>query len=190
MEQKTNLKVNENNELDITNNWQIYIFYFFIFSFLGWLLETTYSFIVLGHFVNRGFLYGPLCPIYGWGALILIIFLGKFKKKPLKLFIYSSIIFSAFEYYVSYILEALFREYWWDYSNDFMNLNGRISIFYTLAWGFIALIFIGYIFPFFEKKTNLVLSKIPERLKLIIPYILIIIWLIDTILSCISYIKF
>ena len=56
------------------NKLYMYILYFFIFAILGWCMETIYSFIVLGHFTNRGFLYGPICPIYGYGALILIIF--------------------------------------------------------------------------------------------------------------------
>ena len=74
----------------------LYILYFFIFSVCGWILETLFSFIVLGHFTNRGFLYGPLCPIYGWGAIILIVFLSKYKDSDIKLFIYSAVIFSVF----------------------------------------------------------------------------------------------
>ena len=86
----------------------LYILYFFIFSVFGWIMETVFSFIVLGHFTNRGFLYGPLCPIYGWGAIILIIFLSKYKDNDIKLFTYSAVIFSVFEFFVSYLLEALF----------------------------------------------------------------------------------
>lgn len=182
----TNVKKISNNNSKIPKIY-MYILYFFIFSFLGWTLETLYSFVVLGHFTNRGFLYGPICPIYGFGALILIIFLSKYKKSALKLFTYSAIIFSVFEYFVSYMLEALFQTYWWDYSNDFFNLNGRISIFYSFAWGISAILFCGHIFPFFKKKLNTVLSKTPYKLKLFIINLLLIIWIIDTILSCINY---
>lgn len=164
-----------------------YILYFFIFSCLGWILETLYSFIVLGHFTNRGFLFGPICPIYGFGALILIIFLGRYKNNALKLFTYSAIVFSIFEYFVSYMLEALFQTYWWDYTNDFFNLNGRISIFYSFAWGISAIIFCGHIYPYFKKKLNIILSKISYRTKIFIINLLIIIWVIDTIISCINY---
>lgn len=165
----------------------MYILYFFLFSCLGWILETLYSFVVLGHFTNRGFLYGPICPIYGFGALILIIFLGRYKNKALKLFTYSAIVFSIFEYFVSYMLEALFQTYWWDYSNDFFNLNGRISLFYSFTWGIIAIIFCGYIYPFFKKKLNTILSKIPYKLKTSTLNLLVIAWIVDTVFSFINY---
>ena len=94
-------------------------------------METLYAIYNLGHFVKRGFLYGPICPIYGYGALMLIIFFNKYQKHNFKLFICSAVVFSAFEYFVSYILDAMFAMHWWDYTNEFFNLNGRISIFYS-----------------------------------------------------------
>ena len=168
---------------------QIYIIYFFLFAFLGWLMETIYGFIVLGHFTKRGFLYGPLCPIYGYGALILIIFSGKYRSNSLKLFTYSAVIFSVFEYLASYALEVLFHSYWWDYTNDFFNLNGRISLLYSFAWGIIAIIFVGHIYPFFKIKLNIILSKIPYQVKNFILNLTCIIFIVDTILSCIRYIN-
>ncbi len=168
---------------------QTYILYFFLFAFLGWCMETIYGFIVLGHFTKRGFLYGPLCPIYGYGALILIVFLGKYRNQSFKLFVYSAVIFSVFEYLASYVLEVLFHSYWWDYTNDFFNLNGRISIFYSLAWGIIAIIFVGHLYPFFKKKVNLVLSKIPYKIKIFLLHIVCIIFIVDTILSCVRYLN-
>ena len=66
----------------------LYFLYFLIFAFIGWLLETCFSFYALGHFTKRGFLFGPLCPIYGFGALILIMFFSTYKKHNLKLFMY------------------------------------------------------------------------------------------------------
>lgn len=166
---------------------QTYILYFFLFAILGWIMETIYSFIVLGHFTKRGFLYGPLCPIYGYGALILIIFLGKYRKHSLKLFVYSAIIFSIFEYFASYILEVLFHSHWWNYNNDFFNLNGRISIFYSFAWGIIAIIFVGHLYPFFKRKLNTILSKISYNTKSLILVLTCIIYIIDTIASCIQH---
>lgn len=169
------------------NTFQFYLLYFFVFSFLGWLMETIYSFIVIGHFTERGFLYGPICPIYGYGALILIIFLSKYKNKSLKLFISSAIIFSIFEYFVSYLLEALFNSFWWDYTNDFFNLNGRISIFYSIAWGIIAILFVGHFYPFIKKKIDVILKKIPYRIQGFALNTCFVIFIIDTLLSCIRY---
>lgn len=167
----------------------IYILYFLLFSFIGWLIETCFSFYALGHFTKRGFLYGPLCPIYGWGALILIMFFSTYKKHNLKLFIYAALIFSIFEYIVSFGMEALFSLKWWDYTDEFMNLNGRISIFYSFAWGIIAILVINFIYPFFKKKINILLSKIPYKIQFITINILTCIFLVDTVLSFIRYLS-
>ncbi len=163
------------------------LLYFLIFSFLGWVMETFYSLYELGYFTKRGFLYGPLCPIYGCGALILILFFSKYKGKNIKLFLYAAIIFSIFEYAVSYGMDALFAAKWWDYSNEFFNLNGRISIFYSFVWGIAAILFINNIYPFFKKKLNIILSKIPYKVQICILYFLSSILLLDYVLSFARY---
>ena len=165
----------------------LYFIYFLIFAIVGWLLETCFSFYSLGYFTKRGFLFGPLCPIYGWGALILIMFFSTYKNHNLKLFIYSALIFTVFEYLVSFGMEALFSLKWWDYTGEFMNLNGRVSIFYTFAWGIIAILFINFVYPFFKKKINIILSKIPYKIQMLVVNILILVFITDTILSCIKY---
>ena len=177
---------NTNSNKKISKKY-LYFLYFIIFSVIGWILETCFSFYSLGYFTKRGFLYGPLCPIYGWGAIILILFFRTYKKHNLKLFIYAAIIFSIFEYFVSFAMEAMFSLKWWDYSNEFMNLNGRIGIFYSFAWGIIAILFINLIYPFFKKKINIFLSKIPYKVQLIIAYILGIVFITDTALSFVKY---
>ena len=190
MNKKSTNDVTKNEGKTVTkkfSRYQLYFLYFLIFSFLGWLLETVYAIYELGHFTKRGFLYGPICPIYGFGALILIIFLSKYKKKNLKLFIYAAIIFSVFEYIVGYAMDALFAAKWWDYTNEFFNLNGRISIFYSFVWGISAILFINFIFPFFKKKINIILSKIPYTMQKIIIYMLASILLIDTFMSYVRY---
>ena len=169
------------------NRVQICILYFFLFAFIGWLMETLYAIYNLGHFTKRGFLYGPICPIYGYGALMLILFLGKYRKNNLKLFVYAAVLFSVFEYVASYALDALFSMHWWDYTNEFFNLNGRISIFYSFAWGIIAILFLNHVYPFLKKKINLLLSKIPYNLQVSFVYLLLAVFIIDTIASCIRY---
>ena len=169
------------------SRFQTLTLYFFLFAFIGWLMETLYAIFTLGHFVKRGFLYGPICPIYGCGALMLILFLGKYRHKDLKLFIYAAVVFSAFEYLVSYCLDALFAMHWWDYTDEFFNLNGRISIFYSVAWGIIAILFINHIYPSLKRKVNLLLSKIPYKVQVAILRVFYIIFVIDTIASCVRY---
>ena len=150
-------------------------------------METIYAIFTLGHFVKRGFLFGPICPIYGYGALMLIYFLGKYRKNNVKLFFYAVILFSAFEYVTSYVLDALFGMHWWDYSNDFFNLNGRITLSFSIAWGIIAILFVNHVYPFFKKKSNYILAKIPHNIKCYFIYILFAIFVIDTIASCVKY---
>lgn len=170
-------------------NFQYILLYFFIYAIIGWLLETAYAFGIAKQFVKRGFLYGPLCPIYGYGAVILISCLKKYENKPLKLFLYSAIIFSIFEYIAGFALDALFSARWWDYTNDFMNLNGRISIFYSFAWGIIALIFINFVHPFVEDKVKKIFNKIPNILHGIIINMALAIYIVDTVLSSMRYLN-
>ena len=184
--EKTNSNINMKNKKRLPRIY-LYFIYLLVFAIIGWLIETAYSFYSLGHFTKRGFLYGPLCPIYGWGAIILIMFFSTYKKKNFKLFVYAAIIFSLFEYLVSFGMEALFSLKWWDYTSEFMNLNGRVSIFYSFAWGIIAILFINFIYPFFKKKINLILSKIPYNLQMTIIYILFAAFVTDTVLSCVNY---
>ena len=188
IEKKSNKSIKISNRKKLPRVY-IYILYFLLFSFIGWILETCFSFYALGHFTKRGFLYGPLCPIYGWGALILIMFFSTYKKHNLKLYIYAALIFSIFEYIVSFGMEALFSLKWWDYTGEFMNLNGRISIFYSFAWGIIAILVINFIYPFFKKKINILLSKIPYKVQFITINILICVFLADTVLSFIRYLS-
>lgn len=169
------------------NRFQLFILYFFLFAFIGWIMETVYALFTLGHFVKRGFLFGPICPIYGYGALMLIYFLGRYRKNNFKLFCYAAILFSAFEYVTSYVLDALFAMHWWDYSNDYFNLNGRITLSFSIAWGIIAILFVNHVYPFFKKKLNIILAKISYKVKSCIIYILSFVFVIDTIASCIKY---
>lgn len=163
--------------------------YFFIFSFAGWLLETAYCLSELGYFVKRGFLYGPICPIYGFGALILIIFLSKYKKQSLKLFLSAAIICSCFEYLVGFGLDALFAAKWWDYSSEFLNLNGRISLLFSFSWGIIAIIFINHVFPFIEKHFDNLFKKFNCNIQNIISISFICIFIADATFSCIKYLS-
>lgn len=178
-----------NHKTKLTTNFRFLLLYFFIYAFIGWLLETFYGFSVLNYFTKRGFLYGPLCPIYGFGAAILISCLKKYKSSSIKLFFYSAVIFSVFEYIAGFALDALFAGRWWDYTNDFMNLNGRISLFYSFAWGIIAILFINHIHPFLEKHTKRILKKIPPLAQTLLIQVAFISFLVDFVFSSIKYLS-
>ena len=165
------------------------LLYFTIYSLVGWLMETMYAFHVHGHFVNRGFLFGPLCPIYGYSGIILVNFLKTYKKDSFKLFFMCSIVFSVFEYVAGFALDALFSARWWDYTNEFLNLNGRISIFFSLVWGIIGILFINHIHPFIEKKVKKLLKKLPNKIRKIATNTLFIAISTDMVLSSLNYLN-
>ena len=177
----------EKNRNKSLSQFKYILLFFFLYAFIGWLLESGYAIYNLGKFTKRGFLYGPICPIYGYGAVILILFLQKYKDNSIKLFIYSAFVFSTLEYFVSFGLEALFHEKWWDYTNEFFNLNGRISIFYSFVWGIFAILFINNIHPFFEKHINILLQKVSYSWQITTLYAIALIYLVDTIFSIIKY---
>lgn len=114
--------------------------YFFLYSFLGWAQETVQCSIKERRFVNRGFLNGPICPIYGCGALLIFTFLLPIKRGiaspflavPL-VFLCGAVIASALEYVTSWVMEKLFHARWWDYSDKKWNINGRGSASYCRA---------------------------------------------------------
>ena len=105
-----------------------WILYFFIYSFLGWVCECIYCGVPAKKFINRGFLAGPYCPIYGCGALAVIYTLTPFSDNVVILFGMGVIVTSALEYITSYMMEKLFHTKWWDYSKHPFNIHGRICL--------------------------------------------------------------
>lgn len=137
--------------------------YFIIFSFAGWLMETIRVSMRNKSFVNRGFINGPFCPIYGVGMNIIIVFLSDFKDNYLLLGFLGMVLASALEYLTSYVLEKLFHESWWDYSYRKFNINGRISLDISVAWGVLSLIMIELVVPilnYFINKINYIFGEI------------------------------
>ena len=124
-----------------------YFLYFIIYSFLGWVYESTLcSLLEYNRIINRGFLIGPYCPIYGVGIIINWILFGELKD-PFIIFIAAGFISCAIEYVVSYIMEKLFNAKWWDYSHFPFNLNGRICLYGGLVFGAGSTVFIKCIHP-------------------------------------------
>lgn len=128
-----------------------FISYFFIYSFIGWICECIYCGVPAKKFINRGFLIGPYCPIYGVGALLLITLLHPFLNKPLLLFLAAVIITSVLEYITSYFLEIFFHTKWWDYSKHHFQLHGRICLKNSLMFGGLGLILIYGLDPMINK---------------------------------------
>lgn len=176
-------------EINKLSSKQKMVLYFFIYSALGWILETIYCVVTLGVFNKRGFLNGPLCPIYGFGAIMLIQSLKNIKTNTVGKFFIAMITFTAFEYIVSVILEELFGLRWWDYTNEVLNFQGRISLPYSIAWGIIGVIFVEKIHPSVKSIVERCTILISKKKQILILYTFILLILIDFILSVIKYLK-
>lgn len=154
------------------------LLYFIIYSFFGWVLESIFKSILQRKPINSGFLYGPFCPIYGFGAIILLLFLDIFKDNIILLFIAGFIVLSVWEYIVGVILEKKFNTKYWDYSENFLNIKGRVCLMNSFFWGVLGVLFTIYIHPFIEKyivylnKEGLIYINIVLLIAIIIDYII------------------
>ncbi len=110
--------------------------FFIVYSFVGWCVEVIYYTVNTGKFVNRGFLNGPVCPIYGFGFVLVIVLLTPIKDNFLILFAGSCLVTTLIELMTGFALEKIFHEHWWDYSDEKFNFKGYICLKFTLAWGF------------------------------------------------------
>lgn len=156
-----------------------YVILFFIYSFLGWIVEVIDIFIKQKKLSNRGFLIGPYLPIYGSGCLLIIIFLKNQTSDLIGIFLKAMIICSLLEYFTSYIMEKIFKTRWWDYSDRSYNINGRICLLNMLCFGLLGCLLMYIINPIL---TNILLS-ININLINILGIIVIIIFVIDFIVS-------
>lgn len=158
-----------------------YFLLFLIYSFIGWLIEVIGKLIEKHKFINRGFLIGPICPIYGHGCILMILTLSRYKDNPLTLFICAIFICSLLEYFTSYFMEKIFKARWWDYSTKRFNLNGRICAETMIPFGILGTLVICVINPIFEYLLNLFNF---ETIK-ITAVVLFIIYIIDYTISLI-----
>lgn len=162
------------------------ILYFIIYSIIGWCVEMLYCRILDGKFVNRGFLYGPYCPIYGFGAIIIIKTLTPFANNIFFVFILSVLLTSLLEYITSYILEKIFDSKWWDYSHLPLNINGRVCLLNSILFGILGLIMIYIIHPYVVGIIDL----LPVNYIQYLVNILVLLLCVDITLTLSSIINF
>ena len=151
---------------------RIIILLFFIYSFLGWFMEVCVALHDENKLINRGFLIGPYCPIYGVGVLLIMLLLHKYADDPFVLFIMAVLLCSILEYFTGYIMEKLFKARWWDYSHKKFNINGRICLDNLLAFGILGLLVMYVLNPFFISM----LSKMNEIIMNIVVCLLLILF--------------
>jgi len=144
------------------------IWLFIIYAFLGWCLEVVYATVHTGKFINRGFLNGPYCPIYGFGMIIVLLILEPFKINIPILFVGSVLLTSLLEFITGYVLERIFNQKWWDYTDEPYNLNGYICLGQSLVWG-VACVFVIYVVqPFVDALIHLASGGVGEIIKIVI----------------------
>lgn len=131
-----------------------YLFYFLIYSFLGWCVEVCYATLNTRKFINRGFLNGPYCPIYGVGVMTIIYFVFPLKNNMFILFIASMILTSILEFLTGFVLEKIFHYRWWDYSDVPFNLCGYICLKFSIIWGLACVLVVDIIHPVVESVIS------------------------------------
>ena len=129
---------------------------FFLYAFLGWCTEVSYAALRTGKFVNRGFLNGPVCPIYGCGVVVVLAGLEPLKGNFVLLFLGSVVLTSALEWATGFVLEKLFLQRWWDYSDKPFNLGGYICLEFSVMWGFACLFVVDILHPSIEFFIRLI----------------------------------
>lgn len=152
-------------------------FFFFIYSFAGWCIEVCCAAIQKRKFVNRGFVNGPLCPIYGSGAVLFAVFLPELKEAPFFLFLAGVILASILEFTTGALLEKLFHRKWWDYSNIRWNYEGYVCLPFSLGWGVCAVVLNMFLNPLLVKLLRIM----PRLLMVIIMIALTVALVLDTV---------
>ncbi len=164
-----------------------YIFYVFIlYGFIGWIYESCLVSVQKKSFVNRGFLTGPIIPIYGCAALLFYLVFWDTKEQLAVVYIGSVFLATLLEYITSLVMELIFHTRWWDYSKFKLNLNGRVCLPVSLFWGALALLMLHVIHP----GIDYTIQMLPKRIGEIIGYILIPVLVLDVTASAITSVKF
>lgn len=158
---------------------------FLIYSFIGWVCEVIYCSIPAKKFVNRGFLVGPYCPIYGFGALAVINILMPFSDNPVIVYFFAVIITSIIEYATGYLLERVYHLKWWDYSNYKWNIHGRVVLHNSIIFGVLSVLAIYHLNPVLIGMVN----KFSLSMRTTVSLMLLFLFLIDNIISTLNALK-
>ncbi len=149
------------------------LLYFAIYSFLGWCVESIYKSILDKKLINSGFLYGPFCPIYAFGAIIMALILTKLPNNVFIIFISSTILLTVWEYIVGVLLEKIFKTKYWDYSHLKFNINGRVCLKNSIYWGLLGVAFTFVIHPFIKQYVDMIPEKTLTYVNIVVYTVLI-----------------
>ncbi len=162
------------------------IWIFLIYAFLGWMVEVAFAAFRSHTFVNRGFLNGPLCPVYGCGVLAVVIVLSPLKQTILLLFLGSFVLVSAIEFLTGFLLEKFFHNKWWDYSERKFNICGYICPLFSILWGLGCTLVLKVIHPLVYRG----ISIFPKLLGTVLLVVFCVVFAIDFAITVASILKF
>lgn len=162
------------------------VWIFIIYAFFGWCTEVSYAALDTGKFVNRGFLNGPYCPIYGCGIVIVVTILTPLKENLLLLFVGSVLLTTTLEFLTGYILEKAFHNKWWDYSDKPFNVKGYICLKFSILWGLACTFVMEILHPAIYK----LITWIPFLPGVILLIILMGIFAVDCCITVSTILKF
>lgn len=162
------------------------VWIFIIYAFLGWCTEVAYAALNTGRFVNRGFLNGPYCPIYGCGVVIVVALLTPIQESLLLLFAGSLVLTSVLEYLTGLVLEKVFRNKWWDYSNEPFNIQGYVCLKFSIMWGLACTFVMKLVHPAIYK----VITLVPFVAGVVILVIIMIGFTVDCCVTVATILKF
>lgn len=128
--------------------------WFFVYSILGWLIESVYMSICNKKVTNRGFMRGPICPIYGVGALTVYFILEPFSGNFIVLYFYGALLATILEYFTAILMIRMFGEVWWDYNDKPFNYKGILCLESTIAWGFYTVFMFAFLHRFVVAIVN------------------------------------
>lgn len=151
------------------------VLWFFTYSILGWMVESIYMSICNRKITNRGFIKGPICPIYGVGALTVYFVLKPFEGNYILLYIFGAVLATTIEYFTARIMTKAFGAVWWNYSNKPFNYKGILCLESTIAWGFYTVM----LFAFLQKGVMWIVDHLTFENGRLIGTLLIIYYLIS-----------
>lgn len=172
--------------MDISMKIYFLALYFFVYGFLGWCTEVAFAGFKERHFVNRGFLNGPICPIYGAGVSLVILFLTPLQDHLLLLYIASVLLVTLLEGLTGWAMDKIFHNKWWDYSNMPFNIGGYVCLLFSLIWGVACVAIMEFIHPLIHK----LLTFLPRPLGIGLIVIFTIILFADLYVTASEIFKF
>jgi uncharacterized membrane protein len=162
------------------------VWIFIIYAFIGWCTEVSYATLDTGKFVNRGFLNGPYCPVYGCGVVIVVAVLTPLKDNLLILFAGSFLLTSVLEFITGYILEKVFHNQWWDYSDKPFNIKGYVCLKFSIYWGMACTFIMDVVHPIIYET----IVRIPFKIGVVILVIIMTGFAIDLCVTVSTILKF